>query len=259
MTEALVNITDLSVSYGHRQSRHVVLRDLSAQIQPGQIVGLIGETGSGKTTLARTLLGLAQVDSGSVSVAGTEIARLSTQDARRYHRSGVVQYVFQDPLQSLDPDLTIYQSLTESLVIRGVRDRDRLELEALEALREVALPERVLRALPRNLSGGQRQRAVIARALISHPRLLLLDEPVSALDAHNRIRMLDLFVQVRDELGIAQVFISHDLGSIASITDEIWVLHGGTIVERGPTEQVILEPSHPYTRRLVESAPRLAS
>jgi peptide/nickel transport system ATP-binding protein len=255
----LVEIDGLSVAYGSRWARHTVLDGIDLRIGQGEVVGLIGETGSGKTTLARSILGLSQVVSGSITVDGTSITGLTGRRLREFRRLGTVQYVFQDPLQSLDPDVTVRASLTESLRIRGVRDAATLESAATTAVAKVGLPENLLDRLPGRLSGGQRQRVVIARALVTEPKLLICDEPVSALDASNRILMLDLFARLRTELGISQLFISHDLGSVAGISDRILVLNGGRLVDDGPTERVLREPEHPYTRHLVSSAPRLPS
>jgi len=255
----LVEIAALDVAYGNRWSRNHVLRGIDLKIGQGEIIGLIGETGSGKTTLARSILGLTPVVSGTIAVDGQSVAGLRGRRRRQFRRSGAVQYVFQDPLQSLDPDLTVRASLVQSLRIRGVRDAAKLEDAATTAIARVGLSENLLDRLPGRLSGGQRQRVVIARALITEPKLLICDEPVSALDASNRILMLDLFSRLRSELGIGQLFISHDLGSVAGISDRILVLSEGRLVEDGPTERVLREPEHPYTQRLIGSAPRLAA
>ncbi|MEP6479864.1 MAG: ATP-binding cassette domain-containing protein, partial [Rhodoglobus sp.] len=229
------------------------------RVAAGEIVGLIGETGAGKTTLARTILGLNRVDSGTVSVAGTDVARLSRGQLRAFRRSGAVQYVFQDPLQSLDPELTVRFSVGEGLAIRGDLSRDEIDARVHTALALVGLPERFAGRVPGELSGGQRQRVAIARAMALEPRLLLSDEPVSALDAASRIDILELLVALRDGSGIGQLFISHDLGSIAGVTDRIAVLYRGTVVEEGSTGQILGDPQHPYTRLLVGSAPSLVT
>lgn len=255
----LLHVDEVSVSLGRGTKRRTVLDRVRLRVAAGEIVGLIGETGAGKTTLARTILGLNRVDSGTVSVAGTDVARLSRGQLRAFRRSGAVQYVFQDPLQSLDPELTVRFSVGEGLAIRGDLSRDEIDAHVHTALALVGLPERFAGRVPGELSGGQRQRVAIARAMALEPRLLLSDEPVSALDAASRIDILELLVALRDGSGIGQLFISHDLGSIAGVTDRIAVLYRGTVVEEGSTGQILGDPQHPYTRLLVGSAPSLVT
>lgn len=265
----LLAVHNLTVSLGHGRKRTEVLHAATARVDAGEIVGLIGETGSGKTTLARSILGINRFDSGSVRVAGTDIGSLSPRALRAFRRGGDVQYVFQDPLQSLDPDLTVSASIAEGLAVReaasggvGARaaaSRASIRDSVIDALGLVGLPAALGDQLPAALSGGQRQRVAIARAMVLEPRLLICDEPVSALDATNRIAMLDLLVSLRSSRpGIGLLFISHDLGSVAGITDRIIVLYRGTIVEEGATAQILRSPQHPYTRLLVGSAPTLA-
>ncbi|MFC5947350.1 ABC transporter ATP-binding protein [Pseudonocardia lutea] len=264
----LVEVRDLAVSLGRGRARREILHGVDLTVRPGEILGLIGETGSGKTTLARSLLGLNRIDRGTVSVTGTDVGGLRGGALRAFRRAGSVQYVFQDPLQSLDPDLPLGRSVGEALEVRGssqIADR------VAEALVRVGLDPALAARRPAEVSGGQRQRAAIARALITEPRLLLCDEPVSALDASSRTAVLELLLRLRDSgpgpeadgaggVGghrVGQLFISHDLGSVAGVTDRIAVLYHGRIVEAGPTAQVIGEPTHPYTRLLVGSAPTL--
>ncbi|SDE53783.1 ABC transporter ATP-binding protein [Pseudonocardia oroxyli] len=236
------------VSLGRRE----ILHEVDLTVRPGEIVGLIGETGSGKTTLARSLLGLNRIERGSARVAGVDVAGLRGRALREFRRAGAVQYVFQDPLQSLDPDLPVGRSVGEAWEVRGAAD---VAGRVAEALVRVGLDPDLAARLPSEVSGGQRQRAAIARAMITSPRLLLCDEPVSALDASSRTAVLELLLDLRSSVG--QLFISHDLGSVAGVTDRIAVLYQGRIVEEGPTAQVIGEPQHPYTHLLVGSAPTL--
>jgi peptide/nickel transport system ATP-binding protein len=255
----IAELQDVSVGYGRGAAHSPVLSGVSLTIEPGEAVGLIGETGSGKTTLARTLLGLTDVTAGTVRLAGRDVASLRGRGLRRFRREGVVQYVFQDPLRSLDPDLPVRESVGEGLAIRGGIGRAELARRIETTLSAVGLPEGIAARVPAQLSGGQRQRIALARALIVQPRLLILDEPVSALDAANRVHVLDLLRVLRAERAFAQLFISHDLGSIAGVTDRIIVVYRGRVVEDGPTSRVIAEPQHPYTRLLIESAPRLGA
>jgi oligopeptide/dipeptide ABC transporter ATP-binding protein len=194
---------------------------------------------------------------GQVSVAGAPVSGLGRSARRAERRRGRVQLVFQDPLRSLDPDLTVGELVGEGLAIRGgLRPAD-LRDRVLHALDTVGLDRDLIDSVPARISGGQRQRVAIARALVVEPALLICDEPVSALDASNRNRVLLLLDELRGTLDLAVVVISHDLGSLASIADRIVVLYRGRVVEEGPTEQVFGDPHHPYTALLVASAPSL--
>lgn len=248
-------VTGLDVDYGPRRRRRRALHGVSLTVAPGETVGLIGETGSGKSTLARAVLGLVRPAGGSITVAGEEVTGYGRRRWRELRRRGVVQYVFQDPLRSLDPDLTVADSLTEPLLIRGVPRQEAVE-RARALLDRVRLAAELLDRLPAELSGGQRQRVAVARALITEPRLIILDEPVSALDSANRVQVLEILKELRDT-GVAQIFISHDLGSVAGVADRIAVLYRGELVETGTARDVIARPRHPYTRLLVGSAPTL--
>jgi ABC-type glutathione transport system ATPase component len=255
--EALLEVDGVEVSYGRGRAERRILHGVSLTLAAGEAVGLIGETGSGKTTLARTILGLTRVAAGSVRFDGETVSGLAPRRLREFRKSGRLQYVFQDPLQSLDPDVTVRDSIGEGLRIRGGLSADELAARVERAIVSVGLPVELLPRVPAQLSGGQRQRVAIARALALEPRLLLLDEPVSALDAANRIQILDLLRTLGAEQGIAQLFISHDLGSVAGVTDRIAVLFRGDIVEVGATRDIIARPQHPYTRLLVGSATTL--
>jgi ABC-type glutathione transport system ATPase component len=254
-TSPVLDVSDLSVHYGLGRKRHRALQGVSLSVAPGETVGIIGETGSGKSTLARAVLGLTPVSGGRITVAGQEVTTFSQRQWRIQRRRGLAQYVFQDPLRSLDPDLTVLESLTEPLLLRGVSRRDAI-VKAKDVLPRVRLDEQLLDRLPGELSGGQRQRVAVARALVTEPSLLILDEPVSALDSANRVRVLEILKDLRSS-GVALVFISHDLGSVAGVADRIAVLYQGEVVEIGPVRDVITAPRHPYTRLLVRSAPTL--
>ncbi|MER6164499.1 ABC transporter ATP-binding protein [Streptomyces violaceorubidus] len=254
-TRPVLDITGLEVHYGARRGRRRVLHGVSLSVAPGETVGLIGETGSGKSTLARTVLGLVRPTAGSVVVAGEDVTAHGSRQWRELRRSGVVQYVFQDPLRSLDPDLTVEESLTEPLLVRGTA-RPEAAARVRAFLPRVRLTEDLLGRLPGELSGGQRQWVAVARALVTEPRLVILDEPVSALDSANRVQVLEILKELRAG-GVALVFISHDLGSVAGIADRIAVLYRGELVEVGAAREVVGRPEHPYTRLLVGSAPTL--
>ncbi|MGN6128245.1 MAG: ATP-binding cassette domain-containing protein [Humibacter sp.] len=253
----LLRVEGVDVAYGRGASRRQVLFDAHLTVQKGEIVGLIGETGSGKSTLARTVLGLVSPTKGSVQIEGNEVTRLSARQRREFRRTGVANYVFQDPLRSLDPEATLRQSVAEPLLVRGGLSRAEIEQRVRTQFDRVLLDADLLDRLPGQVSGGQRQRAAIARALITEPSLLILDEPVSALDSANRVQILELLQRLAGpEVGL--LFISHDLGSVAGITDRVVVLYRGRVVDSGTTRDVISSPAHPYSRLLVGSAPTVA-
>lgn len=257
MSESLLSAEGIDVHYGHRRSRTQVIHDVSLQVRRGEIVGLIGESGSGKSTIARAILGLVKTSGGSITVNGEQITAHSRSQQRAFRATGTVQYVFQDPLRSLNGDVLVGDSISEPLRIRGGLSRSEITDRVREYAGKAQLPVELLDRHPSELSGGQRQRAAIARALIAEPKLLILDEPVSALDAANRVRILDGLTQLRDE-GIGMLYISHDLGSVAGVTTRTVVLYQGRVVEDGPTADVVTAPKHAYTQLLVGSAPTLA-
>jgi ABC-type glutathione transport system ATPase component len=251
----LLSVSDLTVAYGDTP----VLHEVSLEVQPGEILGVIGETGSGKTTLARTIVGLVPARSGRVEFDGVELSGLKGRALREFRRRGELQFVFQDPLRALDPDLTAAESIAEPLDAANVGSREERAERAAKALAAVGLDAELGERIPGRLSGGQRQRVLLARALVTEPRLLICDEPVSALDAANRGHVLRLLLDLRDEIGVAALVISHDLHSLSGFADRVAVLYQGRIVEHGPTRQVLDNPQHSYTRRLLAAAPRLRS
>lgn len=255
----LVRLDRATLGYGSGSRATPILRDISLHIAEGERVGVIGETGSGKSTLARALLGVAPVLQGTLLVDEHAVGELRGRRLRAFRRSGTVQYVYQDPLQSLDPGIRVAESIADGLRIRGGVSREQLQVRVQGAFHAVGLGPELGERLPADLSGGQRQRIALARALVLEPRLLILDEPVSALDATSRVRVLDLLRLTASERPGAQLFISHDLGSVAGVTDRLIVLWRGGIVEDGPTRSVLSDPQHPYTRLLVESAPTLTT
>jgi oligopeptide/dipeptide ABC transporter ATP-binding protein len=254
----LLAVESVDVVLGRGWRAATVLRGVDLAIWPGEIVGLVGETGSGKTTLARTVVGLVDPEHGRVVFDGAPISTLRRGARRAQRRRGHLQLVFQDPLRSLDPDLPVAEIVGEGLRIRGGADDDEIRRRVLDALAKVGLDATVLRRTPGQISGGQRQRVSIARALAADPRLLICDEPVSALDASSRNYVLRLLGQLRSSLGLSIVVISHDLSSLAGIADRVVVLYGGRIVEDGPVGQVFAAPRHPYTALLMASAPSVS-
>jgi ABC-type glutathione transport system ATPase component len=255
-TGPLLDVSAIDVHYGKRRNKRQVLSAVSLQVRAGEVVGLIGESGSGKSTVARAIIGLAPVTGGKITVAGNEVTKFRGKQWRSFRRRGFVQYVFQDPLRSLDADVLIGDSIAEPLRITRAGSRAEIDQRVKEYAGKVRLDEELLSRFPAEISGGQRQRAAVARALVTEPKLLILDEPVSALDAANRVQVLGGFAGLRSD-GIGMLYISHDLGSVAGICDRTAVLYQGRIVEYGPTTEIVNDPRHPYTRLLVGSAPTL--
>jgi oligopeptide/dipeptide ABC transporter ATP-binding protein len=251
----LLSVESLDVVLGRGWRASQVLSGVSLAIGPGEIVGLVGETGSGKTTLARTVAGLVSPARGQVVFEGTTISALRRAARRAERRRGHLQLVFQDPLRSLDPDMTVHDIVAEGVRLQGGSGAGEIRQRVTAALGQVGLDDSALPRTPGQISGGQRQRVSIARALATHPRLLICDEPVSALDASNRNYILRLLDQLRTALGLSIVIISHDLSSLAGIADRVVVLYRGRIVEDGPVGQVFAAPEHPYTALLMASAP----
>jgi peptide/nickel transport system ATP-binding protein len=218
----------------------------------GEVVALVGESGCGKTTLARTLLGLERPSAGQVLVDGRPL-RYDARSLKAYRRR--VQLVLQDPTGALNPRHTVYEAVAEGLRVHGLSGDE--QGRVAEALGRVGLrpPERYYLRYPRELSGGQRQRVVIAGALVLEPEILVADEPVSSLDASVRGEILELLLGLRDDLGLSVLVVTHDLGLAWNIADRIAVMYLGRIVECGPTEKVLADPQHPYTRALLSVVP----
>ncbi|MDR2564938.1 MAG: ABC transporter ATP-binding protein [Bifidobacteriaceae bacterium] len=237
---------------GHRQLRAVV--DVDVRVEPGGKLGIVGESGSGKSTLARILLGLMEPDQGSVEVMG-QPWRSPNQGERRGLRRAV-QFVSQDAASSFDPRYTVEQIVAEPLRTTARSKAERLG-RVREALALTHLEPSLLQVVPRNLSGGQRQRVAIARALALEPEVLICDEPVSALDVSIQAQILDLLAELNERTGTALVFISHDLGVVHHLVDDVLVMHRGRVVEEGPVDRVFTAPSHPYTQGLLAAVPRL--
>lgn len=252
---ALLQAIGLSKSFVGPDGRpRQVLDDVSLQLRAGHTLGVVGESGSGKSTLGRILLGLERPEQGSVQFAGQDWLALSAEQQRQARQG--IQVVFQDPLASFDPRYTVLRVLSEALAQAGV-PRGLRRTEAAALLERVQLPASVLDRRPLELSGGQRQRIAIARALAMKPRVLVLDEPVSALDVSVQARILALLAELKAELNLACVFISHDLGVVEQVSDQVLVMQGGKVVEQGAAAQVLGQPRHAYTRALLDAVPGL--
>jgi ABC-type glutathione transport system ATPase component len=255
MNARLLTVDRLEVEYrarGLRAKRFRALQDVSIAIDAGKTLGLVGESGSGKTTLGRALLGLAPITAGTVTFAGDDISHASRRRRRSLSRD--LQVVFQDPYTSLNPSMSIGAVLAEPLGVQGV-GRTEARAVVAELLDRVGLPRDAAGRLPREFSGGQRQRVAIARALALRPRLIVCDEPVSALDLTTQARVLDLFLEIQRDTGVAYLFVSHDLDVVRHMSHDVAVMHRGAIVEQGPASIVTGHPEHPYTQRLLLASP----
>ncbi|SEF00046.1 peptide/nickel transport system ATP-binding protein [Streptomyces sp. 3213] len=253
--EPLLAVHDLVVEYpakGWRKPPFRVLKGVSVTIGAGETLGLVGESGSGKTTLGRAVLGLAPVASGTVHYAGKVISGLGPKERRAL--SSDIQVVFQDPYTSLNPAMTVNDILSEPLRVAGT-PRAEAEKRVRDLLDQVRLPADAGERLPREFSGGQRQRIAIARALSRDPRVIVCDEPVSALDLSTQARVLDLFVEIQERTGVAYLFVTHDLSVVRHISHRVAVMRGGEVVETGDAATVTTTPQHPYTKRLLLAAP----
>ncbi|MBC9928262.1 MULTISPECIES: ABC transporter ATP-binding protein [unclassified Leucobacter] len=258
--EPVMRVTDLVRTYSRGKTSLFkpatevrALKGISFEVPEGGRLGVVGESGSGKSTLLRILAGLDQPTSGSAIVAGNEVSGAKESELRELRQN--LQIVFQDPMGSLDPRMTVEQIISEPLLVRGrnesARDRSRMVAEMLES---VGLPAEAATRYPHQFSGGQRQRISIARALICRPRVVVADEPVSALDVSVRAQVLNLLADLVDEYGLTLVFVSHDLNVVRHLCDSVVVMQSGEIVEAGETEEVYRNPQHPYTKRLIDSS-----
>lgn len=237
MNDPIVRIAHLDSWYGRGKGRKQVLRDVSLELAPGEALGVVGESGSGKSTLAKCVLGMV------TDIAGT----LEVNSARP-------QMVFQDPYGSLNPAKTVGWILEEPLRAAGVKDRAERREKVLDFLPLVGLEEEHLERRPAQLSGGQRQRVAIAAALVQGSRLIVLDEPVSALDVTLQAQILRLLAELKERLGLSYLFISHDLAVVYQLCSRVAVMTGGEIVELGDVDEVYDHPKHEYTKKLLEAS-----
>jgi oligopeptide/dipeptide ABC transporter ATP-binding protein len=258
-TEAILEAEGLTKHFGGRKSyfrREPLVRavdDVSLRIMTGETFAIVGESGCGKSTLARLLLRLIEPDAGRVIFSGTDVTAASPEDLRRLRRD--IQIVFQDPFSSLNPRMTVGDLVGEPIVTHGLATGAAVAGEVRRMLDLVGLLPDHAERYPHEFSGGQRQRIGIARALASRPRLLLGDEPVSALDVSIRAQVINLLEDLKAELGLTLLLVSHDLGVVRHTADRVAVMYLGEIVETAPVEQLFANPAHPYTRALMLAIP----
>jgi len=252
MSRHLLEVRDLRVHY-RRQHRKVKAVDgISFTLAPGETMGLVGESGCGKSSTVRAVLRLLKPTSGTITFEGTDLTHLSPKQLRPHRRQ--IQAVFQDPYGSLNPRMTVDQIISQPLRIHGLEARDRVD----DLLDLVGLGSEHARRFPRELSGGQRQRVGIARALALSPRLVVLDEPVSSLDVSIRAQILNLLKEIQDRLGVAYLLVSHDLSVVRHLSDHVAVMYLGRTVQAGTRGAVFGRSAHPYTRSLLSAVPTVA-
>jgi peptide/nickel transport system ATP-binding protein len=255
VTTPALEVRDLVVRYGSgRKARNAppAVDGVSFDIAPGETLGLVGESGSGKSTIGKAVLGLQPPAAGTVRMHGQDITRLSLK--QRSRQVADLRVVFQDPYSSLNPARTIGQTLVEPLRLMGIRGPEALQ-KARRGLESVGLPGDAVDRHPAQFSGGQRQRIAIARALVCDPKVVVLDEPVSALDLSTQAQVLNLLADLRDQHGLAFLFIAHDLGVVRFLAQRVVVLYRGQVMETGPVESVTQAPRHPYSVALTSAAP----
>jgi len=261
MSDTVIELKDVHVRYKARTSTMFhrryfdALDGVSLQVARGRTLGIVGESGSGKSTTAKVLVGLEKPTSGHVEFAGQTVTSFNRSVRRRLGR--ILSVVFQDPATALNARMTVHDTLLDPMQVHRIGTRVSREKRIRELVGLVGLPASALDALPGQLSGGQRQRVAIARALALDPQVIIADEPTSALDVSVRAQILNLLTDLKSELGLGMVFISHDIQTVRYLSDEIAVMNKGRIVEFGDAAQVFDAPTDPYTRSLLGAAPSL--
>ena len=253
MTE-IYRAEHITKTFGHGKNEVQAVKDVSFSLEQGQVTTIVGESGSGKSTIARMALGLMPITSGKLIFNGKDVTNLKGRARTEYWRE--VQAVFQDPFSAFNQFFTVGKLLNRSMQLVG-KEAGQQRLE--EALGHVGMDLDVLGRYPHQLSGGQRQRVMIARALMMRPALLIADEATSMLDASLRVNILNVLTDLRDELDMTVLFITHDIGQACYVADQVLVMEHGVMVEQGTVDQVIFHPEHDYTKKLVADVPKLHS
>jgi oligopeptide/dipeptide ABC transporter ATP-binding protein len=262
MSPEVLSVTDLEISFATESGRYTVVEGVSFSINSGEVLGLVGESGCGKSVTAMSLVSLlpsppSHREKGSIKLSGKEIAGLPESELQKI-RGAEVGFIFQEPMSSLNPVLTIGYQLSEALLLHQKINKKQAHEKAVEMLNLVGVSDSELRTeqYPHELSGGMRQRVMIAMALMCSPKLLIADEPTTALDVTIQAQILDLLNSLRSKLGMAILMITHDLGVVAETCSQVVVMYAGRIIERGPVAEVFANPKHPYTKALIASSPR---
>jgi len=263
MSAPILRVADLDVSFSLRGKRLHALRKASLELAKGETLAVVGESGSGKSVLCKTFLGMldknGRVDSGSILFEGRDLARMRTEKDWLRIRGKRIAMIFQDPMTALNPLKTIGEQIREAAALHRGMDRKSSRLAVLETLERVGIgePELRYRQYPHEFSGGMRQRAVIAAAVACRPEILVCDEPTTALDVTVQAQILDLLKSLQKDLGMSLVFITHDLGVVASVAQRVAVMYAGQVVEQGTVDEVFHDPRAPYTWALLASLPQL--
>ena len=259
MADALLSLDDLAVHFMVGSALRGGVKTLKAvdgvtlDVKPGECLGLVGESGCGKSTLALAIMGLVPPTRGRIDLDGQQITGRQKPD--RMATARTVQMVFQDPYASLNPRQTVRRTLADPLRLHGITDKAEVESRVADMMAKVGLRPDHADRYPHEFSGGQRQRIGIARALILKPKLVICDEPVSALDVSIRAQIINLLLDLKDEMGLAYIMISHDLGVVEHVSDRVAVMYLGRIVEQGGWQEIFENPRHPYTRALIAAIP----
>lgn len=255
---ALLSVLELKKTYEVKRSFFsskkeiiVAVDSVSFDLQKGSTIGIVGESGSGKSTLSRCILLLERPDTGKVFFENRDLTVLKNNEMRTFRKD--LQIIFQDPYSSLNPRKKVYEAIGEPLLFHGFSKKHEIISKVKEILNDVGLGEDFLYKYPHEMSGGQRQRVAIGRAIATDPKLIIADEPVSALDVSIQAQIINLFLDIKEKRGISMIFVSHDLNIVRFISDEIIVMYKGRVVESGKKEEVFFNPLHPYTRMLIES------
>ena len=264
--DKILDVKDLRVSFNTYAGEVKAVRGVSFELSPGETLAFVGESGCGKTVTAKALMRLLQPpfavikEGSSVKFDGTEVLDMDKKALRAY-RGNDVSMIFQDPMTSLNPTMTCGKQIMESLILHKGLTKAQAREEAIETLRLVKIPdpEKRVDEYPHQMSGGMRQRVMIAIALSCQPRVLIADEPTTALDVTIQAQIIDLLRELRDKLNVAIILVTHDLGVVANFADRIQVMYAGQVLERGTAREIFYESKHPYTWALLSSAPKLAT
>lgn len=259
MCDSLLKVNDLNVSFIIGNETHPALENISFTIHENSVVGVVGESGSGKSITAHSILGILPTNTnieGSIQLENEELVHKSENDWRKL-RSNKISLIFQEPMTSLNPLMKVGKQVSEVLKKHTRDSRDQRYQKTIDIMKEVGLnrPESIYHSYPHELSGGMRQRIVIAMALINNPKLIIADEPTTALDVTTQAQIINLLKDIMKKRSGAMLFISHDWGVISQVCDYVIVMYAGRIVEQGPIEKLINQPEHPYTRGLLRSIP----
>ncbi len=262
-SEPILEVNDLKTIFRTRDGEVHAVNDVSFAVKPGELLGVVGESGSGKSVTMMSLMGLlpmppAEIVKGEIRYDGRDVRAMSPAELRDL-RGGDVGFVFQDPMTSLNPVFTVGYQIVEPLRVHLGLSKKAARVRAAELLALVGIPDATarLRDYPHQFSGGMRQRVMIAIALACDPKVLIADEPTTALDVTIQAQIIELVKDLREKLGMAIIWITHDLGVVAGIADRVMVMYGGQIVEHGPVRELFARPQHPYTRALLETVPRV--